>query len=74
MSNGNYSAFPVPHFARPDGDIAWGEMGVNKRELFAAMAMQGLCAAEDQADPWQDDKLAAWAVRRADALLAELAK
>ena len=45
--------------------------GLTKRELFAAMAMQGLLAKGGGGDP---EAFAMWAVRDADALLAELAK
>ena len=46
--------------------------GISKRELFAGMAMQGLCAfARRSGSP---DDLAANAVRTADALLAALAE
>lgn len=47
--------------------------GMTKRELIAAMAMQGFCAAE-----WTENTLsngiAEMAVSHADALLAELSK
>jgi hypothetical protein len=48
---------------------------LTKRERFAAMAMQGLCA--NPADWLQDfleEQIAEMAVTQADALLAELAK
>ena len=48
-----------------------GYTGLTKRELFAAMAMQGLLAID--AD-WIPDCVATKAARCADALLAELAK
>jgi hypothetical protein len=46
--------------------------GLTKRELFAAMAMQGLLS-NHNVDLERDD-IAAHAVMRADDLLAELAK
>ncbi len=76
--NDNDPAFPIPHFARPDGDIEWGYPGLTKRELFAAMAMQGLlsnyvacCESgfQDQRGDFEN-----FAIARADALLAELAE
>ncbi len=49
--------------------------GLTKRELFAAMAMQGLCADPTAADLYSDmQNMAANAVEIADAFLAELAK
>lgn len=47
--------------------------GLTKRELFAAMAMQGLCADTGTAG-MKLDALAAQSVELADSLLAEPAK
>jgi len=47
--------------------------GLTKRELFAAMAMQGLNSNGRFASEYSD-KLSKWSVQQADALLAELAK
>ena len=47
---------------------------ITKREQFAAMAMQGLCACGVPGTHNQPKNLSAEAVRQADALLAELAK
>jgi len=44
--------------------------GLTKRELFAAMAMQGMIGDKTL----QCDLAAVWSVQAADALLAELAK
>lgn len=46
--------------------------GLSKRELFAAMAMQGMLACPDSSGSFAE--IANWSVRYADALLAELAK
>lgn len=46
---------------------------LTKRELFAAMAMQGLCASDEFVVRPAED-IAAAAVEQADALLAELSK
>lgn len=48
--------------------------GLTKRELFAAMAMQGMCNDTSEPMDWDMQALAKYAVRAADALLAELAK
>ncbi len=45
--------------------------GLTKRELFAAMAMQGLCALSDDEYPYMDDA-AKVAVGFADDLIKEL--
>ena len=67
--NGDCFAFPVAECNR----------SLTKRELFAAMAMQGMLAqvdAESSPHTWDvvPETAAAGAVRCADALLAELAK
>jgi hypothetical protein len=46
--------------------------GLSKREYFAAMAMQGLCASSDTSVP--QDILIGWSVGMADALIAALNK
>lgn len=61
--NGQLSAYPLE---TEDGY----DLGLTKRELFAAMAMQGLLAASDVAH----GAIPSTAVRMADRLLAELAK
>lgn len=64
--SGSDPAFPqkddIPH------DNDW-TTGLTKRELFAAMAMQGLDIAS-----LAPQKVAEWCVEYADALLAELEK
>lgn len=44
-------------------------VGLSKREYFAAMAMQGLCACNGN---WEHKQQAEIAVYKADALIAEL--
>lgn len=70
MSHGDESAFPwvIQH---PSGDHNWAT-GLTKRELVAMAAMQGVLAAPDC--PPSNERIAAFAVRCADALLAELDK
>lgn len=48
--------------------------GLTKRELFAAMAMQGLLAAGHPKNPGESTEIAPLAVAYADALLGTLAK
>ena len=55
-------------FGHQDGHSTWQFPGLTKRELIAAMAMQGFAA-----NP-QGNDIAKLAVRWADALLTELAK
>lgn len=67
-TNGDLCAYPDPH------ENLVGGIGLTKRELFAAMAMQGL-ASRDGGNPEINmpcDVRAA--VMYADALLAKLAK
>lgn len=63
MKNSDCSAFP----SKPDGFPE--EFGLTKREYFAAMALQGLCAKYGSAVYKQS---AASALFMADALLKEL--
>lgn len=68
--NGEQSAYPS-HGSM--GEVA--HPGLTKRELFAAMAMQGLCSCNHpQLVAWSPEELAVNAREQADALLAELAK
>lgn len=69
----NEAAFPIPVVEGP-GNFVEAQFGLTKRELFAAMVMMGMCASESEASYWIDEQLAKRAVKRADALLAELSK
>jgi hypothetical protein len=64
----NHNAFPLSSI---QGLLP--EFGFTKREYFAGLAMQGLCA-----NPMSDDmtapEIAEEAIRRTDALIAELNK
>jgi len=77
MTGGN-SAFPTPGIKRDDGVVLeWPQPGLTKREFFAALAMQGLCAAQPDMQRGtiiDEDEIASDAVACADALLKELAK
>jgi hypothetical protein len=63
-------AFPIIH-ADGQGLQYWG---LSKRELFAAMAMQGILSAQTNGNGIADTQIAEWSVQNADVLLAELAK
>lgn len=66
--NPNENVYPVvlQHGLTHDSHV---EVGLTKRELFAAMAMQGILANDQAAyDP------TVWAVRYADGLIVELNK
>ena len=69
MTNSNHSAFPATEYydERPIG----GSSGLTKRELFAAMALQGFIAANGQ---HQVRDAATAAVEYADALIKALSK
>ena len=85
-ANGAQAAHPIsPQVEIDVTGGSWGSLGLTKRELFAAMAMQGL--ASNPGGPWQANSLNGWALancklediaevctQAADALLAELAK
>lgn len=69
------SAFPQVQSSNgftSDGsvDSVWSEGGLTKRELLAAMAMQGLCGSFST----KYKEIPELATQIADALLAELAK
>jgi hypothetical protein len=74
-NNGNMSAGVVPDLYTPEQGMRWGESGLTKRELFAAMAMQGMCTplrADISPASWNHANIAEGAVKAADALLAAL--
>ena len=68
--NGNEPAFPVDG-VRVDGQFAWMN-GLTNRELFAAMAMQGMLA--NESNDWDGDFYAKGAVLLADALIKRLSE
>lgn len=70
--NANEPAFASPGTPMPNDQFIYGSVGLTKRELLAAMAMQGLLANQfgDKAAP----ALARYSTMYADALLAELEK
>jgi hypothetical protein len=68
MRNGNDPAYPSGN------GVSMYQWGLTKRELFAAMAMQGLRACGDPQCPRNSDRIADIAVADADALIAELSK
>lgn len=71
MTDKDQAAFPL--FAYVDKDDHSFAEGLTKREYFAAMAMQGFCAAQARPlDRPQD--LAELCVKHADALINELNK
>lgn len=74
MNNAEQSAYPHTRTVRDGGYMKTvTEPGLTKRELFAAMAMQGLMSHPDLCG-LSSDRRAAYAVECADDLLAELAK
>lgn len=75
-SNGVRTAFPLPTEYRPlDGaPVAQAQLGLTKRELFAAMAMQGICTDGPLSGRYKAGEAARMAVEYADALLEELGR
>lgn len=77
---GNQPAHPLNGFTVDASGAFCGEIvrapGLTKRELFAAMAMQGIWSNSDEVmtQAWSIQDIALNAVETADALLAELAK
>ncbi len=72
MSLTTNAAFPVQFTDRNGTTHVY--TGLNTRELFAAMAMQGLCAHFGTMDVHDLESTATRSVQMADALIAELAK
>ena len=52
-------------------DLNYSSCGLTKREYFAAMAMQGLCAINA---PMEIKDIAVWSTHMADALIEQLNK
>ena len=69
--NGDEFAFPLPPFTEPNGEFRWPEMGLTKRELFAAMALQGMLACSGRIRNHSEVE-ARLAVDHADALITAL--
>lgn len=69
---GNENVYPVvlQHGLTHD---SWVEVGLTKRELFAAMAMQGMVSCNVYAS-WNSSSVVKEAVIIADALIVELNK
>ncbi len=72
LTNCNEPAYPLTPTDR-SGQIGDQFLGLTKREYFAALAMQGMCA-NSALTREHYDAIAKHAVGHADALLAELAK
>ena len=72
MSAETNGAMPATAFNENDHDGYYTtHYGLTKRELFAAMAMQGMCASGEYATA-TGGQIAAYSVECADALLAAL--
>jgi hypothetical protein len=76
MNNGNESAYPAQELDGGGMPRTAAQWGLTKRELFAAMAMQGWCASDGNSGAVYKsfEDLAEASVKAADALLAELAE
>ena len=74
-SNGTEPVYPGQPLEASGEPIAEYYYGITKRELFAAMAMQGMIASESESEGlYRPETAATRAVKFADALLKELAK
>lgn len=69
MKNADKPTFPYRH-----SELLKENRGLTKREYFAAMAMQGLCANSNSGSQHSFDRLAKEAVMYADELLKQLEK
>lgn len=74
--NGIDPAYPMPCVSQNNttGEtVSWQTYGgLTKRELFAAMALQGLCGRYAQGGDFMEKHVASGAVKLADALLTAL--
>jgi len=74
---GREFSVPIPYETHRDGSYMPRDVygGLTKRELFAAMLMQGMIASESESEGlYRPETAATRAVKFADALLKELAK
>ena len=69
MKNGDKRAYPNTKFVDENG---YWELGLTKREYFAAMAMQGIMNNSVPKSYEQTQVISFWAVKQADALLKTL--
>jgi hypothetical protein len=74
MSRANCNVYPT--WGTANGEFHYEVGGLTIREHFAAMAMQGLLSnlSDIRREGFNDKDIEAYAVMRADALIAELAK
>lgn len=72
--NAQDSAYAVAGYQTPNGDLIYGAPGLTKREMFAAMAMQGICGDGIPGSHHKHATTAMDAVSYADELLKALAK
>jgi hypothetical protein len=73
QTDGNDQAFATPPIYSDAFGLAIQEKGLSKREYFAVMAMQGMCANSDYTHNSQS-AIAEWSVKQADALIEALNK
>lgn len=78
MKNANLPAYPVEVESSGaglrTGEHKWFEIGLTKREYFAVMAMQGICANSIPGEHHMPKRVAQDAVEFADELLKQLEK
>ena len=69
----NEGAFSKAEFYHSEHGIDFAQMGLTKREYFAAMAMQGISANVSLTGS-SFEKIAEWSVKQAEALIEALNK
>jgi hypothetical protein len=74
QTNGNDQAFARPPVLVENYGLHQGSKGLTKREYFAAMALQGMCANSSLTKIWTHENIAEWSVQQADALIEALNK
>jgi hypothetical protein len=74
QTNGNDPVSATQEYHSKNFGVVLAKTGLTKREYFAAMAMQGMCANSSLTKIWTYEKIAESSVQQADALIEALNK
>ena len=72
MTNPNDLAFSQTRYNETPDAVNYPKTGLTKREYFAAMALQGICADQTYLRPNEAQEIATRAVELSDALITAL--
>lgn len=65
----NIPAFPTKNEHYPNGEIEYGQKGMDLRDYFAAKAMAALLSHPEGVADWANEQLTEWAYQIADAMM-----